>query len=156
MVSSILGSHPAPHSSKQALTFEGELDPGGGEAVVLGVGSPPAQSQQGGPEEDTDHGHGGHAPGRRDPGGSGGAEPAEEGTRGRDVSSRHPPPPDGDEPHIPLSIARRHAASPGRSGRQPREAEFCSAARGMGGTNGGVTASPPWVPSQARRARQAR
>lgn len=76
VVSSILGSHPAPHSNNQTLTFEGELDPGGSEAVVLGMGSPPAQSQQGGPEEDTDHGHGGHVPGRRDRGESGGAEPA--------------------------------------------------------------------------------
>lgn len=91
MVSSILGSHPAPHSNSQTLTFEGELDPGGSEAVVLGMGSPPAQSQQGGPEEDTNHGHGGHAPGRRDRGESGGAEPAKEGTRGREVSSLHPP-----------------------------------------------------------------
>lgn len=111
VVSSFLGSHPPHHSNNQTLTFEGELHPGGSEAVVLGMGSPPAQSQQGGPEEDTDHGHGGHAPGRQDRGESGGAEPAKEGTRGRDVSSLHPPPPGGYKPHIRLSIARWHTAS---------------------------------------------
>lgn len=110
-VSSILGSHPAPHSNNQTLTFEGELDPGGSEAVVLGMGSPPAQSQQGGPEEDTDHGHGGHAPGHRDPGESGGAEPAKEGTRGgMSVHCTHHSP-EGYKPHILLSITCWHTAS---------------------------------------------
>lgn len=113
VASSILGSYPAPHANKQTLTFEGELNPGGSEAVVFGMGSAPAQSQQGGPEQDTDHGHGGHAPGRRDRGEPGGAEPAKEGTRGRDVSSLHPPPPEGYKPHILLSITRWHAASSG-------------------------------------------
>lgn len=102
VVFSTLGSHPAPQSNNQTLTFEGELHPGGSEAVVFGMGSPPAQSQQGGPEQDSDHGHGGHAPGCR--GQPGGAEPAKEGTRGREVSSLHPPPPEGYKPLIPLSI----------------------------------------------------
>jgi len=97
-----------PTSRRQALTFEGELDPWGGEAVVLGVGGPPAQSQQGGPEEDTDHGHGGHAPGRRGRGESGGVggpslpKRAQWGARSL-CCTRHQPPstPGGTNPASP-------------------------------------------------------
>lgn len=43
---------------RKLLTFEGELHPRSGKDIILGVGCPPAQSQQGGPEDEGNKGHG--------------------------------------------------------------------------------------------------
>lgn len=164
--STLLGSHPAPppDSHCQTLTFEGQLDPRGGEAVVLGVGGPPAQSQQGGPEEDADHGHGGHAPGFRGRGDSGeggvGGASLPKRAQGGGMSvccTRHPPgggtSPTSPHPtlHHPLarSILRGGlGASPGRRGGP--SAKPCSAGWEGGGQESGG-AQPHLLGCQAKQ-----
>lgn len=131
------GSLPAPDLYHQALTFEGQLDPGGGEAeaMITGVGSPPAQSQQGGPEEDTEPGHGGHTLGRQGRGESGGGRACQRVCTGRrDVSVLHSPTPrGGNKPHISPSCSL--ACSILRGGMEPAQsisAELCPHGGGAG------------------------